>query len=254
MPRCAISHNLKARIPVLFQKGYDVKEICDLLGVKKTLVYTTLSHHQLYGTPYNPYARQTGRPWLLQPPDIRFLQAILDRQQTVYVDELQEELYQARKIRVSTSTLLRTLQHLNFSSKVVSHKAIERDDLLHSAYMNQIADEVPDPNMFMFVDEAARNQWTSERKYGWSQCGERCIQRHFFVRGQRYSILPVLTLDRIITYNIIPGSVMAEQFLQFLWELVVCSTCVQSERRIDPFCNGRYLWQTHILAPAVYWY
>lgn len=161
MPCCAVLCDLKAHIPVLFQNGYDVKEICDLLGVKKTLAYTTLSHHQLYGNPYNPHACQTGHPQLLQPPDIWFLQAILERQQTVYVDELQEELYLAQNIHVLTSTLLHTLQWLNFSYKVVSHKAIEHDDLLHSAYMNQIADVVPNADMYMFVDGAAWNWQTS---------------------------------------------------------------------------------------------
>jgi hypothetical protein len=32
--------------------------------------------------------------------------------------------------------------------------------------MNIIADEVPDPRMLMFIDEAARNQKTSQRTKG----------------------------------------------------------------------------------------
>jgi hypothetical protein len=87
--------------------------------------------------------------------------------------------------------------------------------------MNDIADIVPNPDMVMFVDEAARNNKTSFRKKGWSLKGRRCVQRRCFVRGQRFSILPVLTLDGIITYDIIPGSVTSERFLQFLCELVV---------------------------------
>jgi hypothetical protein len=41
---------------------------------------------------------------------------------------------------------------------------------------------------------------------------------------KRLSILPVLTLDGIITYDIIPGSVTLAWFLQFLRELVVSTT------------------------------
>jgi hypothetical protein len=73
----------------------------------------------------------------------------------------------------------------------------------------------------MFVDEAAKNERTNGRRYGWSLKGRRCIQRRVFVRGQRWSILPILTLDGIITYDIIPGSVTSKRFLQFLRELVV---------------------------------
>lgn len=119
-------------------------------------------------------------------------------------------------------TLLRTLQHLHYSHKGVSVRALERDDLRRSAFMNKIADEVTNPDMLMFVDEAARNKRTSGRPKGWSLVGKRCVQRRCFGRGERFSILPILSLDGIITYDIIPGSVTSERFLQFLRELVVC--------------------------------
>jgi hypothetical protein len=87
--------------------------------------------------------------------------------------------------------------------------------------MNRIADKVMNPNMLMFVDKAACNKRTSGRPKGWSLVGKRCVQRRYFSHGERFSILPILTLDGIITYDIVPGSVTSEQFLQFLRELVV---------------------------------
>jgi hypothetical protein len=60
----------------------------------------------------------------------------------------------------------------------------------------------------------------SERTKGWALVGRRCVQRRHFIRGQRYSILPILTLDGIIAYDIIP-SVNSERFVEFLRELVV---------------------------------
>ena len=36
------------------------------------------------------------------------------------------------------------------------------------------------------------------------------------VRGRCYSILPVLTLDGLIAWDIIEGSVTSERFVQFL--------------------------------------
>jgi hypothetical protein len=104
---------------------------------------------------------------------------------------------------------------------VVSAHTLEQDDLLWSAFMNRIADDAPDLQMIMFVDEAARNQRSSQQSKRWALLGKRCVQRRFFVCDERYSILPILTLDGIITYDIIPGSVTSECFLQFLHELVV---------------------------------
>ena len=121
------------------------------------------------------------------------------------------------------ATLQMTLHHLSYSRKVVSAHVLERNDLLRSVFMNKIANEVTNPNMLMFVDEVARNKRTSARVKGWSLVGRRCVQRRCFGRGQRFSILPILTLDGIITYDIISGSVTSAWFLQFLHKLVVCS-------------------------------
>jgi hypothetical protein len=87
---------------------------------------------------------------------------------------------------------------------------------VQAVFMNQIADQVPDPNMLMFGDEALKNERTSARRQGWSLRGTRCIQRKCFMRGRQFSILPILTLDGIIAYDIIEGSITSEQFVQFL--------------------------------------
>jgi len=218
----AVSKDLKARIPVLFyQQGLKVKDICGLLGIKKTLVYQTLSYSRAYGTPYNSHPCKTGRHRKLSQGDVKFITALLNQRHTIYLDEIQERLYDERGAFISTTTLFHTLRRLHYSRKEVSAHALERDDLLRSAFMNKIADEVTSPDMLMFVDEAARNKRTSVRMKGRSLVGKRCTQRRCFACGQRYSILPILTLDGIITYDIVPGSVTSERFLQFLRELVV---------------------------------
>ena len=73
----------------------------------------------------------------------------------------------------------------------------------------------------MCVDESAKDDRTPGRKRDWSLIGTCCVQRRCFVCGCQYSILPIITLDGIIMYNIMEGSVMLEKFVHFLWELVV---------------------------------
>jgi hypothetical protein len=73
----------------------------------------------------------------------------------------------------------------------------------------------------MFTDESAKDGRTHIRQYGRAYRGTQCCQRTHFIRGVRYSILPVLTLDGIITYDIIQGSVSSERFVQFLRQYVV---------------------------------
>ena len=225
MPHIKVSRDLKARIPYLaYVEGFKVKEIGQILGVKKSMIYQTLNYFRDYGVTYNPYAymnHSLGRHRVLDTIDVRFIKSILDQEPCLYLDELQERIQIRRGIHVSVSTLLRTLRRIHFSRKDVSICALERNDMDRAIYMNNFANLVSDPAMVMFIDEAARNKKNPTHKKGWSLIGRRCFQRRCFVRGKRYSILPVLTLDGIIAHDIIPGSVTSGRFVKFLREHVV---------------------------------
>jgi hypothetical protein len=110
---------------------------------------------------------------------------------------------------------------LHFTNKDVSGHALECNKEQRAIFMNHIADIVTDPNMLMFGDEAAKDEQTSAQKQGWALWGSQCIQQKCFMCGHQLSILPILTLNRIIAYDIIEGSVTSERFLQFLRKLVV---------------------------------
>ena len=94
--------------------------------------------------------------------------------------------------------------------------------------MNRIALEVPDMNMVMFTDKSAKDDCTDFQKKGWSWVGTRCIQKCRFVHGCRYTILPILTLDGIIAYDITERPVTGDRFVQFLREMVMSefSCCI----------------------------
>ena len=244
MPRRHVSRDLKEHIPYLrYVEGFNVKEIGRLLGVKKSMIYQTLNYHREYGITYNPTAflqRDRGRRRALDSVDLRLLKSLLSQDACLYLDELQDELLVRRGVSVSVQTLLRSLRRLHFSRKPVSIRALERNDMDRSIYMNTFAELVTDPAMVMFIDEAARNKKNPTRKMGWSLKGRRCIQRRCFVRGQRFSILPVLTLDGIITHDVIPGSVTSSKFVDFLRENVVgcffflCGRPIQQCSFADP--------------------
>jgi len=157
-----VSRDLKAYILVLFyEQGFNIKNICGLLGVKKTLVYQTLSYAHTYGVSYNSHIFTAGQKRVLSQGDLKFVVALLNRRHSIYLDEIQEHLGNERGAFVSIAMLLCTLHRLYYSHKRASIRALERDDLLHSAFINRIADEVPNPDMLMFVDEAACNKRTS---------------------------------------------------------------------------------------------
>ncbi|CDO71854.1 hypothetical protein BN946_scf184939.g78 [Trametes cinnabarina] len=78
------------------------------------------------------------------------------------------------------------------------------------------------PEQLVFVDETHLNRETTRRMYGWAQCGRRAHRREFFIRGQRYSILPALSLDGIIALDVFETSLTAEKFTLFIEMVLDC--------------------------------
>lgn len=225
MPCRNISADLKARIPVLrFELQLSVKEICKILGIQKTTVYKTLEYYCRFDTTVNPDAdlSRVRRPRILKSTHISFIRKLLSKDKELYIDEIQDRLEETYGIKISVTTLWRTMQRLQFSHKQTSPRAMERDSTKCAIYMNEIADIAPDPDMLMFTDESSKDERTATRRFGWSPRGVRCATRSYFVCGRRYTILPVLSLDGIIAHDIIEGSVTSAIFLQFLRDMVVC--------------------------------
>lgn len=108
MPPRTVSIDLKAHIPPLHRDGYSIKEICILLDVKKSLVYKTLNLHARYGVVCNPhkYLHVVGRHRVLSIADFSFISSVIAHRNTIYLDELQHELWAKRQVYATLPTLL----------------------------------------------------------------------------------------------------------------------------------------------------
>ena len=81
------------------------------------------------------------------------------------------------------------------------------------------------PNQLLFLDESAANECTKDRKYGWSSVGVAPHVYQSIKRTERWSLLPVYTIDSFFNWEIIQGSFTAELFNAFV------------ENSVLPFCN-----------------
>ena len=70
------------------------------------------------------------------------------------------------------------------------------------------------------------NDLTSQQQKGWSQIGCTCVRCATFLCGQCYSILPALTMDRLIALDIFEGSVNKEKFIHFISTELVCTDII----------------------------
>jgi hypothetical protein len=68
----------------------------------------------------------------------------------------------------------------------------------------------------IFIDEAAANDRTGDRKYGWVPVGATPHVSRPLQRSERWSLLPAYTIDDFFIWEIAHGSFTAKSFENFI--------------------------------------
>ena len=97
--------------------------------------------------------------------------------------------------------------------------AQERNGILRGAFINKVAEY--ETEQLIFIDEAAKDERSLSRGYGYSFTNARACKSTVFVRGRRYTILPALSLDGIIALDVMEGSCTKARFRNFILSSVV---------------------------------
>lgn len=71
-------------------------------------------------------------------------------------------------------------------------------------------------NQLVFVDESASNERNVDRRWGWSIRGDPCRVRQSGKRSKRWSILPAITIDGYLAWEIYQDSFTTERFNRFI--------------------------------------
>jgi hypothetical protein len=222
MGRACLHHSLKARISILHACKYQVPAICNILGIKKSAIYTVLQDYRLYGVPWKLYGCvPMGRPCLLNGLQLRKFKELQNQYPTAYYDKFHSLLALEAKVFTLEASILCTHCSLCLSHKKAILHAGEANPLLQAVFVNRIGRLVPNLYMLMFIDKSAKDKRTVIQQNTYSLWGG-CVELNApFVWGKHYSVLPVLTLNGIIAQKIVEGSVMSERFEEFLREQVV---------------------------------
>lgn len=199
---------------------YSYRKLAELAGCSIGTITNILMYHRIFGSSVNPFGRRPGRSRELDEEDRGYLEHLLQREPTIYLDEIQQKFQEDRAIYPSIATIQREIKRLGITRKTISKEALERNDLLRAIWEGNMA-QYDDPELFVFLDESAVNNLSTQRFAGWSTCGTPCVRRATFLRGAHYSVLPALTLDGIVALDIFEGAVNRERFLTFLREHIV---------------------------------
>jgi transposase len=105
-----ISQQLRERMVIWrYEEHKKASEIALLGGYAESTVYEIL---RLYRQVNNPYRRQRGRPRTLEQGDMHYIHSILEANPTLYVDQIQQQLFDVRDVEVSIATIFCALQRL----------------------------------------------------------------------------------------------------------------------------------------------
>ena len=68
----------------------------------------------------------------------------------------------------------------------------------------------------VFVDESAKDERTSCRRFGYALFGKRAEKKCVFVCGKRYTVEAALGISGIITHKIQEGAMSSNDFYDFV--------------------------------------
>lgn len=74
----------------------------------------------------------------------------------------------------------------------------------------------------VFIDESAKDEKTSCRKFGYALSGTRAEKNCIYVRGKRYTIEAALGINGIIAHRIQEGAMSSSDFYDFVTQDLVC--------------------------------
>ena len=74
---------------------------------------------------------------------MNYISSILEANPGLYVDEIQQHLFEARD--VSIGTICQALQRLEVSNKKVAREALERDEVIHATWIAEYGDMPMEP-------------------------------------------------------------------------------------------------------------
>src|ERR1700674_4501343 len=192
MPFRKIDTGVKERALQLIAEGWSLEHVIEAIGVSRQSIDRWASNYDTFGS-IKPPAVITGRPRILNPTAIEGLYDLLVDSPGLYLDEMAEYLTLYHDLSISITALHDNLTELGLTRKIMQRAAVERDDALRVAWLEDTllrytADEM------VFLDESSKDGHTIFRKYGRSMQGERPVIQVVQDRGTRYSVLPAITV------------------------------------------------------------
>lgn len=215
-----ISRDLKLRALWMLENGYLPEDIQTILGVSDRSLRRWTANMRAHGDVIPEQMALRGRPLSLTTAQLHSIVDFIRAYPEMYLDELRDFLALESDILVPITTLHRVLANAGLTYKLLRRQALERDNVGRYLWMQE-TQNLYRANHIIWIDESSKDDRTIYRHYGRAPSGEQPTISAKFVRGNRYSILPALTIDGYIAVRIVRDSVDGAEFFDFIVQDVV---------------------------------
>ena len=136
-----------------------------------------------------------------------------------YLREIVEKLSLIYGVTISVSTVCRTLKRMGCSRQVMHWVALQQSDSSRAKFMAKIS--TYDPDMLIWLDESGCDKRCTVRKYGYSVRGHPLSDQRLFIRGVRYSAMPIISTAGVHDVYLAEGTVNGIKFSKFIEECLL---------------------------------
>ena len=216
-PGRSFSYSEDLRWRIIWQKevmGYTLKDIANNLNIDISTVWRLIKLFETTGNvSKRPYPKGRRFKKLTDTVKLLVLQLILEKP-GMYLREVQKEVYTVTGVDVSATSLCNFLKCSGFSCQKMRIVAKQRDDELRSEFITDVS--IYERHMLVFVDETGTDRRDSLRRYGYSLHGKTPRSCKVLVRGERISVIGIMTSTGIPDLHVVRGGVDGDEFLNFL--------------------------------------
>lgn len=204
----------------LHLRGYSNDEISDILLVSDRSVRRWLVNINDFGEVHPPDKQIPGPRRALTGDQLRAITETIIRQPDLYLDELHLAISVEHDAVFSMKTLARYLDQLGLTRKRLHREAAQRDEEERAEWQRMYQKGII-ARQIVTVDESSKNERTLLRTHGRAPTGLPATISESFQRGQRFSILPAMTVEGYISVRVVEDSIDLEEFTDFIVEDVV---------------------------------
>ena len=191
----------------------DAKEVASKFYVSIKTVGRLSQLYQQTGSVSPSVQRYGPHKILSESEELVLLNALLDTP-GIFLDEVQQHLFEKCGKWVSKSTLCREAKRMGLTRQKMRKIATQRSDMARASFMVQV--DGMNADMFVWVDETGSDKRHAARKYAYSLRGVTPINNCLYVPGKRISAISALSTRGVEDVYLTEGGVDGKTFCDFI--------------------------------------